>query len=135
MQTQWRGNNGQNMNIMGDFWRYPEVRFRPALAGDEKNPDFSTCTIPYVYYKSHEDNIWHTMISIVPQVIGYLLEGKVNRDITYVVSALRDGPNLQMEYGREDRCLMAQREYRKASGIQRERGFIGPCPSNANSIQ
>lgn len=86
-QTQWRGNDGQNVNIMGDFWMYPEVRFRPPLAGDEENPEFSTCTLPFVYYKSHEDNFWHTMISILPQVVGLLLEGKANRDITYVVSS------------------------------------------------
>lgn len=74
------------MNIMGDFWEYTRPVFRPPLAGDEEHPTFSSCTLPFVYYKSHEDNFWHTLMGILPQVVGFLKEGQANRDITYVVS-------------------------------------------------
>lgn len=84
-QAHWRGMGEEALSVMGPGWPYPQVRFRPELRGDDKNPEFSTCTLPVVYYKAHEDNFWHALIGILPQVVGFLLEGQANRDITYVV--------------------------------------------------
>lgn len=76
---------GEPVNVMGPAWTYPEVLFRPQLLGDDRVPKFSSCTVPFVYYIAHEDSIWHALTAILPQVMGFLLEGQANRDVTYVV--------------------------------------------------
>jgi hypothetical protein len=85
MQTQWRGAFGEKSNIMGEWLRYPPLVIRPPLFGDEKEPQFSDCTVPFVFFKSHEDNYYHVMVSTLPQLYSFLADGMVGRDVTYVV--------------------------------------------------
>eukprot|EP00884_Botryococcus_braunii_P000262 jgi/Botrbrau1/10236/Bobra.0362s0025.1 len=88
----WRGLTNENKNIMGGLKKYPEVIFRPPLLGDEKEPHFSTCTLPIVFYKSHEDNFCHVIASLLPQLYSFHNEGGVNQDVTYVMGTLHGLP-------------------------------------------
>eukprot|EP00884_Botryococcus_braunii_P015304 jgi/Botrbrau1/2457/Bobra.0226s0016.1 len=88
--AQWRG-NARLRNVsafMGPSREYPNIRFRPPLAGDPGEPAFSECTLPLIFIKSHEENFYHGTVSLVPQLYSWHQLGKVSADVTYVMNTL-----------------------------------------------
>ncbi len=73
--------------FMGPSREFPNIRFRPPLAGDPEEPAFSNCTLPLVFIKSHEENFYHGTVSLVPQLYSWHRLGKVSLDVTYVVGS------------------------------------------------
>jgi hypothetical protein len=92
VQGVWRGGSGESKNIMGGKRSFPEVLFRPPLLGDEKEPRFSNCTLPFIFYKAHDDNFRHTTISTLPQMYSFFSAGAINRDVTFVVCSALVSP-------------------------------------------
>lgn len=85
VQALWKGMNGEPVQHLGGLRPYSEPLFRPPLLGDERDPTFSSCTVPLVLYKSHDTNFGHVTISTLPQIYSFYKEGAVNQDVTYLV--------------------------------------------------